>query len=81
MGTSLGSLSSSHATGSCQSVRVDSLAQSGPQSTPGPQEDKAGDSGGDSGGDSAKASNQVAEEKQPAQTPVPLCECPRETQM
>lgn len=79
MGGSLCSLPSSHA-GSCQSVRVDSPAQSGPQSTAGPQEDKAGDSGGDS----AKASDQVAEEKQekqPAQTPVPLRESPRETQM
>lgn len=76
VGSSLRSLPSSHA-GSCQSVRVDSPVQSGPQGTTGPQEDKAGDSGGDS----AKASDQVAEEKQPAQTPVPLRESPQETQM
>lgn len=59
----MSSLPSSHAS-SCQSIRVDGIVQSGPQSNPGLREDKAGDS--------VKGSEQVAQEKPPAQSLVPL---------
>lgn len=76
LGSSLSILPSSH-TGSCQSIHVDSPVQSKPQSNTGPQENKAEDSEGDG----AKASDQVAEEKQPAQGLVPLQGSPQKTQM